>query len=185
MPASGRSSSRSSAPTGCSPPTPRRRRTCRPDRCGGQQLELDDAAYPGLISHARDRGLAVIATAFDEDAVRMLDALRIDAFKIASGDLTHVLLIEAAARSGRPVVLSTGMSTDPDVARAVDCAAAAGATAIALLHCVSAYPTPDDQQNLRAVATLARTYDRPVGLSDHGMGGDAALLACALGATVY
>ena len=77
------------------------------------------------------------------------------------------------------------MSTESDVWNAVDWAVGAGARSLALLHCVSAYPTPDDQQNLRAVATLAREYKLPTGLSDHGMGADAALLAYAQGATLY
>lgn len=149
------------------------------------RFELEVDAYRALIAHARARGVAVIATAFDAMAVEMLDDLGIDAFKVASGDLTHALLIEQVARTGRPVILSTGMSSESDVSNAVDWAVGAGAHTLALLHCVSAYPTPDDQQNLRAVATLAREFTWPVGLSDHGMGGDAALLAYAQGATLY
>ena len=149
------------------------------------RFELHADAYRALIARARSRGLAVIATAFDSQAVKMLDALGLDAFKVASGDLTHVILIEHVARTGRPVILSTGMSTESDVWNAVDWAVGAGARSLALLHCVSSYPTPDAQQNLRAVATLAREYKLPTGLSDHGMGGDAALLAYAQGATLY
>ena len=149
------------------------------------RFELPDTAYAALVQHARARGLVVIATPFDSRSVEMLDGLDVDAFKVASGDLTHVLLIEHVARLGRPVILSTGMSTESDVWNAVDWAVGAGARSLALLHCVSAYPTPDDQQNLRAVATLAREYKLPTGLSDHGMGADAALLAFAQGATLY
>jgi N-acetylneuraminate synthase/N,N'-diacetyllegionaminate synthase len=149
------------------------------------RFELPSTAYAALVQHARARGLVVIATAFDEGSVDMLEDLGVDAFKVASGDLTHVLLIERVARLGRPVILSTGMSTQSDVWNAVDWAVGAGARSLALLHCVSAYPTPDHQQNLRAVATLAREYKRPTGLSDHGTGGDAALLAFAQGASLY
>jgi N,N'-diacetyllegionaminate synthase len=149
------------------------------------RYELEPGAYDAIVRHARDRGLAVVATAFDPSSVAMLQALGIDAFKIASGDLTHAALIADVSRSGRPVILSTGMSEERDVADAIGWARDAGATTLALLHCVSAYPAPDDQQNLRAVGTLARTFDLPVGLSDHGMGGDAALLAYAQGATLY
>lgn len=147
------------------------------------QLQAD--TYRALVAQARARGLAVVATAFDSEAVVLLDQLGIDAFKVASGDLTHVMLIEHVARTGRPLILSTGMSTEADVWNAVDWAVGAGARSLALLHCVSAYPTPDAQQNLRAVATLARAYKLPTGLSDHGMGADAALLAYAQGATLY
>lgn len=150
-----------------------------------RQYELDRDACRAIVTHARARGLAVLATAFDDDAVALLDALDIDAFKIASGDLTHAALIDRVARTGRPLVLSTGMSTEAEVWNAVDWAVASGAPTLAVLHCVSAYPTPDDQQNLRAIGTLAREYRLPVGLSDHGMGADAALLAFAMGATMY
>ena len=149
------------------------------------RFELQAHTYERLVAHARDRGLVMIATAFDAQAVDLLDGLGIDAFKIASGDLTHAMLIERVSRTGRPVILSTGMSTESDVWNAVDWAVSSGARTLALLHCVSAYPTPEAQQNLRAVATLARRHRVPVGLSDHGMGTDAALLACALGATLY
>lgn len=149
------------------------------------QFQLGVEAYAALVRHARERGLAVIVTAFDSLAVEMLDGLGIDAFKVASGDLTHVLLIEQVARTGRPLILSTGMSQEGDVWNAVDWAVGAGARGLALLHCVSAYPTPDADQNLRAVGTLAREFKWPTGLSDHGMGGDAALLAYAQGATLY
>lgn len=148
-------------------------------------FELPSATYPQIVAHARQLGLGVLVTAFDGETVREFDALGVDAFKLASGDLTHVALIEAVARTRRPLVLSTGMSDQTDVDNALDWAVGAGARALAVLHCVSAYPTPDDQQNLRAVATLARTCRIPVGLSDHGMGRDAAVIACALGATLY
>ena len=149
------------------------------------RFELQIDVYRSLLARARARGLVAIATAFDSAAVEMLEQLDIDAFKVASGDLTHVMLIEHVARTGRPVILSTGMSSENDVWNAVDWAVGAGARTLALLHCVSAYPTPDAEQNLRAVATLAREYKLPTGLSDHGMGADAALLAYAQGATLY
>jgi N,N'-diacetyllegionaminate synthase len=148
-------------------------------------FELSADAYDALLRRARARGLVTIATAFDGGSADLLIGLGIDAFKIASGDLTHALLIEHVSRSGLPVILSTGMSTESDVWNAVDWAVGAGARSLALLHCVSAYPTPDDEQNLRAVTTLAREYKLPTGLSDHGMGADAALLAYAQGATLY
>jgi N-acetylneuraminate synthase/N,N'-diacetyllegionaminate synthase len=149
------------------------------------QFELQAEAYASLLQRARDRSLVTIATAFDRDSVTMLEQVGVDAFKVASGDLTHTLLIEQVARTGVPLILSTGMSTESDVWNAVDWAVGAGARSLALLHCVSAYPTPDAEQNLRAVATLAREYKLPIGLSDHGMGADAALLAYAQGATLY
>jgi N,N'-diacetyllegionaminate synthase len=149
------------------------------------KFELQAAAYDSVIRHASDRRLITVATAFDLASVGLMQRIGVDAFKVASGDLTHVLLIEQVARTGRPMILSTGMSTEPEIWNAIDWAVGAGARSLALLHCVSAYPTPDAQQNLRAVATLAREYKLPTGLSDHGMGADAALLAYAQGARLY
>jgi sialic acid synthase SpsE len=127
----------------------------------------------------------VISTPFSEDAVAMLDGLGVDAFKIASGDLTHDPLIARAAATGRPVILSTGMSTLAEVMKAAGVARRVGGDRIAVLHCVSAYPTPVESQNLRAIATLATALRAPVGLSDHGSGLHAAIAAVALGATLY
>lgn len=153
------------------------------DFFAGFQLAVDDCL--AVLAHAKDRGLATIVTAFDEHWVQVLDDAGIDAFKIASGDLTHARLIERVARTGRPVILSTGMSSGAEVWNAVDWAVGAGARTLALLHCVSAYPTPDEEQNLRAVATLLGEYRLPAGLSDHGMGADAALITLAQGGTLY
>ncbi len=150
-----------------------------------RRFELAADSYAALVRHARQRGLVMLATAFDLAAVARLDALGLDAFKVASGDLTHARLVRAVARTGRPVVLSTGMSTLDEVQRAVQWAREEGETTLALLHCVSAYPTPAAEQNLRAVGTLARQFGLPVGLSDHGTGADAALLAYAQGGTLY
>jgi sialic acid synthase SpsE len=115
----------------------------------------------------------------------MLESIGIDAFKIASGDLTFDSLIATAAATKRPVVLSTGMSALLEVGRAVDVARDAGSDAVAVLHCVSAYPTPQNAQNLRAIATLERFLRVPVGLSDHGTCATSAVAAVALGACIY
>lgn len=147
--------------------------------------ELDADAQAAVVARARSHRLAVLSTPFSEDAVATLEALGIDAYKIASGDLTYHGLIAAAAETGRPVVLSTGMSTLPDVMKAVSVARRAGGDQVAALHCVSAYPTPVECQNLRAIATLSSALQIPVGLSDHGTGLQAAIAAVALGACIY
>ena len=149
-------------------------------------FELDADAHRAIVARARVHGLAVLSTPFAEDVVPMLDALGIDAFKIASGDLTYDGLIAAAARTGRPLVISTGMGTLEEAAHAVRVARRAGAAHVAVLHCVSAYPTPSGAENLRAIQTLASALAVPVGLSDHSTGGViAAIAAVALGASVY
>ncbi len=149
-------------------------------------FELDVEAHRAVVARARRHGLAVMSTPFSEYAVPMLEALDLDAYKIASGDLTYDGLIAAVARTGRPMVLSTGMATLDEAARAVRVARLAGADRLAVLHCVSAYPTPAGSENLRAIETLASALGVPVGLSDHSRGGIVtAIAAVALGATVY
>jgi N,N'-diacetyllegionaminate synthase len=149
------------------------------------RYELDEAAHRAVAARARAHGLAWLSSAFDEAAVDMLVRLDSDAIKIASGDLTHHRLIARAAAAGRPIILSTGLATLEEVAAAVTCARQAGARDVALLHCVSAYPTPPDQQNLGAIRTLAAAFEVPVGLSDHTADAAGIAAAVALGARLY
>lgn len=148
-------------------------------------FELGAGEHRAVVDRARSHGLAVMSTPFSEGVLPMLEALELDGYKIASGDLTNDGLISAAARTGRPLIISTGMSELSEVQRAVDVARHAGASSLALLHCVSAYPTPADSQNLNAIATLAKATGLPVGLSDHGAGLLSAVAAAALGACIY
>ena len=148
-------------------------------------FELDEAGHQAVADCARSRGLAFMSTPFDEAAVEMLERVGCDAFKIASGDITHHRLIERAASTGLPLLISTGMSDVADVEAALTVARSAGASDIALLHCVSSYPVPHGSQNLRAVATLAERFHVPVGLSDHGTDPMDVALAVALGASFY
>ena len=148
-------------------------------------FELDEASHAAVFARARERGLAVISTPFSEDAVAMLARLGCDALKIASGDITNTRLIERAAATGLPLLVSTGMSDMADVADAVAAAHRGGARQIALLHCVSAYPVPAGSENLRAIGALHRAFSLPVGLSDHSRETLAVPLAIALGASIY
>jgi sialic acid synthase SpsE len=148
-------------------------------------FELDGDTHQAMVERARRHGLGVLTTPLAETALTMLEPLALDGYKIASGDLTYHALIAAVARTGRPLVISTGMASLWEVSAALDVAREAGASDLALLHCVSAYPTPVASQNLRAISTLAETFGVPVGLSDHGSGLSAALPALALGACIY
>jgi sialic acid synthase SpsE len=150
-----------------------------------RRWELDDAAHRLVVARARQHGLAVIATPLYLEAIALLESIGIDAYKIASGDLTWPALIEAAAHTGKPLIMSTGMSTLDEVAAAVDWARAAGARDVALLHCVSCYPVPEGSDNLRAIQTLASRFAVPVGLSDHGTDPATASLVVALGGVLY
>jgi sialic acid synthase SpsE len=150
-----------------------------------QQFELDADAHAAVRARARQHGLAFMATPFSCAAVDLLEDVGADALKIASGDVTYDGLIARAARTGLPLIMSTGMSTLAEVAHAVSLARAEGARSIALLHCVSAYPVPEGGQNLRALQTLSRMFNTPVGLSDHAAETNALPLAVALGASLY
>jgi sialic acid synthase SpsE len=150
-----------------------------------RRFELDEAAHWAVAERARAHGLALISTPFHEEVVDLLERVGCDAYKIASGDITHTRLIARAAGTGKPLVISTGMSNLEEVAGAVACAREAGAGAIALLHCVSAYPVPAGAENLAAIATLRERFDVAVGLSDHTQEPLAPALAVTLGASLY
>jgi N,N'-diacetyllegionaminate synthase len=149
------------------------------------QFELSEAAHRAIAARARARGLAVMATPFSLRSVDLLERIDVDAYKIASGDLTYHALVERCARTGKPLVLSTGMANECEIEQSVACASRTGGGHVALLHCVSAYPVPRGSENLRAIATLASAFRLPVGLSDHGTGTSAVPIAVALGASLY
>ena len=150
-----------------------------------RQFELSEQEHRDLVADAHRAGLAFLSTPFDEDAVDMLERAGCDAYKIASGDITYAGLLQRVARTGKPMVISTGMSTNDDIASALGVVRAAGGGPVALLHCVSAYPVPEENQNLRAISALAAAFNVPVGLSDHGTDPQAVVLAVALGASIY
>ena len=150
-----------------------------------RRFELDEAAHARIVARARSHGLAVMATPLSEAAVAMLERVGVDAYKIASGDITWEALIRRAGATHRPLIISTGMATLGEAQRALVWAVRAGAPAVALLHCVSAYPVPTGSENLRAIATLGMACHAPVGLSDHGADAFAVPLAVAMGASIY
>lgn len=119
-----------------------------------------------IADHCRDRGLSLGATPFGLWAVSPL-AARVDFLKIASYELLWHELIRACAATGLPLIISTGMATLPEVEAAVAAARDSGARELGLLHCVSGYPTPPEQANLAAIATLRERTGCPVGWSDH------------------
>jgi N,N'-diacetyllegionaminate synthase len=148
------------------------------------RFELDESAHRAIVGRARRRGLAVMATPFSIGSVEMLERVGVDAYKIASGDLTYHGLIDRCARTGRQLVLSTGMATLSEVELAIRTAERA-AGRCALLHCVSAYPVPGGSENLRAIVSLANAFDLPVGLSDHTTTMASVPVAVAFGASLY
>ena len=148
-------------------------------------FELDEAAHHAIAARARTHGLALISTPLSLDAVDMLERVGVDAYKIASGDVTFVQLIDRCARTGKPLILSSGASTLDDVGHALEAAQRGEASGVAVLHCVSAYPLPPWSENLLAITTLSDTYAVPVGLSDHSTNTSAVPIVVALGGSLY
>jgi len=147
-----------------------------------KRCELEDSEFAKLFDHARQRGLTPISTPTDNAAVDLLDALGAEAFKIGSDDLVYTPFLRHVASKGKPMIISTGMAKAEDVDRAVEAIRETGNEDIAILHCVSLYPTPDPVVNLRKIPAYADRYGVPVGFSDHSDGFTAALGAVALGA---
>ena len=140
--------------------------------------------HEALFSHARNRGITVFSTPFDETAVDLLESLNAPAYKIASFEVVDLPLIRYVARTGKPIIMSTGMASESEIEEAVNVARDAGCRNMLLLHCISSYPTPMNQANLRQIPELARRFDVATGLSDHTMGTTASVAAVALGAYV-
>lgn len=164
-----------------------RRESARFERLRG--FELTGEQFAELSELTRSLGLLFISTPLDLSSATMLEPL-VDAYKIASGDNDFFPLIDQVARTGKPMIVSTGASDLTHVSAAIDCIARARGsrperlTDVALLHCVSAYPVPPEQANLRGIQTLAAEFGLPVGYSDHTVGLDACVMAVALGATI-
>jgi len=139
---------------------------------------------PRLKKVANDLGLDLFSTPFDETAVDFLEEMKVPAHKLASFELVDIPLIQKMARTGKPMIISTGMSTVEEIEEAVRTARDAGATQIALLKCTSAYPASPDEMNLRTIPELSRRFDVPAGLSDHSMSTAVPVAAVALGACI-
>ena len=140
--------------------------------------------HAALFEHARARGLICFSSPFDETAIALLEGLDAPAYKIASFEAVDLPLIARAAATGRPLIISTGMTAPPEIAEALDTARRGGADGVLLLHCVSEYPARFADANLRMLPRLAADFGCPVGLSDHTPGTAAAVAAIALGAVM-
>ena len=139
---------------------------------------------PKLKQVAGDLGLQLFSSAFDETAVDFLEQMDVAAHKLASFELVDIGLIQKMARTGKPLIMSTGMASEPEIDEAVRTARTAGASQIALLKCTSAYPARAEEANLRTIPKLARRFDCIAGLSDHTMEIAVPVAAVALGACI-
>ena len=139
---------------------------------------------PKLKEIANELGMDLFSSAFDDSAVDFLEQMNVPAHKVASCELVDIGLIQKMARTGKPLMMSTGMASEEEIVEAVEAARGAGATQIALLKCTSAYPAPPEEANLLTIPELARRFGCPVGLSDHTMGIAVPVAAVALGACI-
>lgn len=139
-----------------------------------------------LFERAANLGMVIFSSVFDERGVDFLESLDVPAYKVASPELVHIPLLRHIAKTGKPVILSTGMANLGEVEEALDALAApsSGASSVVLLHCSSAYPASPSSVNLTAMETLRQAFRCPVGLSDHTLGTHIAIAAAALGACI-
>ncbi|WP_425402996.1 pseudaminic acid synthase [Hwanghaeella sp.] len=137
-----------------------------------------------LMERGRALGIDVFSSPFDPSAVAFLDKLDVPAIKIASCECVDLPLIQLAAETGRPIILSTGMASEAEIREAVETVRGVGNANLVLLHCVSGYPTPAEESNLRTIPDMALKFGCPVGLSDHTMGTAVPVAALALGAVM-
>ena len=140
--------------------------------------------HQAMFAHANKIGITIFSTPFDESAVDLLESLDCPAYKIASFEITDLPLIEKVAKTGKPVIISTGMANADEIDDAVNTAKKAGCTNLVILHCISAYPAPAEQSNLKTIADIANRWHVISGLSDHTLGTTVAVSSVALGACV-
>jgi N,N'-diacetyllegionaminate synthase len=145
-------------------------------------LELGRDAHFELAACAKEQGILFLSSPFDRNSADLLDEIGVPLFKLGSGEITNIPLLRHVARKRRPVVLSTGMATLEEVAHALRILQTEGNDDIVLMHCVTQYPAPAAEVNLRAMQAMATTFHLPVGYSDHTEGNEIAFAATALGA---
>jgi len=157
----------------------------------GQVLyDLYDEAYmpwdwqPELKKVAEDLGLIAFSSPFDKTSVDFLEDMDVQAYKIASYEITDIPLIEYVASKGKPIIISTGIASLEDIELAIKTCLDAGNNQIAILKCTSSYPSPFDEINLNTIPALEEKFDVVVGLSDHTMGSEVAISGVSLGAKI-
>lgn len=149
-----------------------------------QQTEFTFETYQELQSHAQEKNVVFLSTPFDSESLEMLERLDVEAIKIGSGEVTHLGFLQRVTQSNKPVILSTGMSTVPEIQAAVQTLLGNNCCGLAVLHCVSAYPCPADKANIRMVSFLKKHFNLVTGYSDHTTSDTAAMSAVALGACI-
>lgn len=143
------------------------------------EMDLDD--HKRLVKVAEDNGLGFFSTPFCKSSVDILENLGVSAYKVASMDLTNIPLLKYIARTGKPMIVSTGMAVVSEIAEAIETIKSQGNENIILLHCVSKYPPKPEDANLNLISYLKKVFDCPIGYSDHVLGNACSIASVALG----
>ena len=151
-----------------------------------KKLELSDADHKELISYCKSKNINFFSTAFDDEGVSYLSSLNLDMFKIPSGELTNYPYLRSIAKTGLPVILSTGMANLDEIEKSINVLVSYGTkkSEITVLHCNTEYPTPMIDVNLKAMLTIKEELGVNIGYSDHTLGIEVPIAAVALGAKV-
>jgi N,N'-diacetyllegionaminate synthase len=149
-----------------------------------KKLELNEDSHHKLINYCQKKDIKFLSTAFDLGSIDLLEGLNVPIHKVPSGEITNLPYLIKIAQTGKPVILSTGMSTLEEVRAAVDILRRSGSGEITVLHCNTEYPTPYEDVNLRAMLTIQKELGVKAGYSDHTPGIEVPVAAVAMGAAV-
>lgn len=149
-----------------------------------KKLELTSDDFRKLKKYCEKKKIIFLSTPFDYESVDLLSKLKVPAFKLGSGEITNLPFLRYVAKKKKAVILSTGMAEIPEIKQAVNAIYDAGNKRLVLLHCVTEYPAPYKEVNLKAMQSLSNMFKIPVGFSDHTEGIEVAIAAVALGAKV-